>query len=458
MFLFSVSSVFFYCGKADAQSVGGTTSGGNIYCASANSGFINLDAGTYHGTTITWQKSIDGGLTWQPTGTTVITQQSYNNLLVSTCYRALVKDGTFPDSASTVSCINIYPSSVGGTISGGGTFCRIPGSGAGQLHLTGNTSDTIYWQYSINGGTSWNSISSSDTTLLNHPNIAVPTLYWAIVRNGPFQCRTDTSVKASFTFDSVSVAGTITSSDTVCVGINSGTLHLTGNNGHILNWMSSINNGGTWSSIPDTTASDTYTNLLQSTRYTAVVKNGACPSDTAAFASITVVPPSPVNAGVDTTLFAGQAIKLHGTGSGTPLWSPPLGLDSFAIFRPTASPAVTTVYTLTVVDRHSCIASDSVKITIKLREFKGIVANLLTPNGDGVNDSWYIQDILNYPANEVFIYNIYGSLVYTKKGYTNDWQGTYNGSPLPDGTYYYVLKFDDTDYLNKGSLDILRNK
>jgi gliding motility-associated-like protein len=56
------------------------------------------------------------------------------------------------------------------------------------------------------------------------------------------------------------------------------------------------------------------------------------------------------------------------------------------------------------------------------------------------------------------VYNIYGNLVFTKKGYTNDWQGTYNGSALPDGTYFYVLRFDDSDIIIKGALDILKNK
>jgi gliding motility-associated-like protein len=95
---------------------------------------------------------------------------------------------------------------------------------------------------------------------------------------------------------------------------------------------------------------------------------------------------------------------------------------------------------------------------IDLLEFDGTITNLFTPNGDGINDTWFIKDIGKYPESEVFVYNIYGKLVYTKKGYTNDWQGTYNGADLPDGTYYYVLRFEDNDKISKGSLDILRSK
>jgi gliding motility-associated-like protein len=87
-----------------------------------------------------------------------------------------------------------------------------------------------------------------------------------------------------------------------------------------------------------------------------------------------------------------------------------------------------------------------------------MISNLFTPNGDGINDMWYIQDIVNYPENEVFVFNIYGQQVFAKQGYMNDWAGTYNGNALPDGTYYYVLKFSDSEIVVKGSLDILRNK
>lgn len=100
----------------------------------------------------------------------------------------------------------------------------------------------------------------------------------------------------------------------------------------------------------------------------------------------------------------------------------------------------------------------TVVVTVNSLTYNGMVSNLFTPNGDGVNDTWYIQDILNFPDNEVFVYNIYGQQVYTKKPYLNDWDGTYNGNDLPDGTYFYVLRFDNSDVIMKGSLDILRKK
>ena len=68
------------------------------------------------------------------------------------------------------------------------------------------------------------------------------------------------------------------------------------------------------------------------------------------------------------------------------------------------------------------------------------IPNVITPNGDGVNDALVIPGIENYPDHELIIYNQWGDVVYQTRGYKNDWVGTYNGEPLPDGTYFYIFK------------------
>lgn len=439
--------------KINAQSVGGVTSGASTACAGGNAGFITLSG--YTGTILYWKSSTDGGATWSTIINTT-PAQSYNGLLVTTCYRVVVKAGAFPTDSSTISCVTIFPPSVGGSVSGGGTFCAVPGSGSGTLTLSGITGNVLYWQHSTDGGITGDTIANT-TTSLPYTNITQSTVYWAVVRNGT-GCAMDSSTKASFVIDPATVPGTVLSSATACYGINGSTLNLTGKTGNILNWLFSSDNGNTWSSIANTTGSQTYSNLVQTTLYAAVVKNGTCNSDTSSIATITVVTPGPVSAGSDVIIAKGQSTVLHGTGTGTPLWSPALGLDNANIFSPTATPDNSTTYVLTVTDVNSCVNKDTVIVTLSAAEFDGKISNLFTPNGDGINDSWYIQNIQNYPDNEVFVYNIYGNLVYSKKGYTNDWLGTFNGAALPDGTYYYVLRFDNSSVVSKGSLDILKNK
>ena len=437
--------------NANAQSVGGTTSGDGIFCAGNGSGFVSVNG--YTGTILGWLYDTIGDSNMYPIFN-ITDSQFYFGLTVTTCYRAIVQDGSFPPDTSTASCIQIYPPSTGGTIIGGGVFCIAPGTGAGILTLTGYIGDILYWQDSISGNPSWDSIPGTTVTL-TYSNFAENRFYRAIVRSGS-TCPSAFSDTAYFTFDSLSVAGTIASSDTLCPGIDIGNLSLTGNVGGVLNWLSSTDNIN-WTPISNSTALQPYDSLLQTTWYKAVTQNGNCPTDTSSSVELTIIA-NLVSAGNDTTIFLGQSIQLNGTGNGTALWSPIDGLDSITIFNPTATPTATITYLLTVTDNNSCISKDSVLITVDLLEFEGLITNLFTPNGDGINDTWFIKDIGKYPESEVFVYNIYGKLVYTKKGYTNDWQGTYNGADLPDGTYYYVLRFEDNDKISKGSLDILRSK
>ena len=73
----------------------------------------------------------------------------------------------------------------------------------------------------------------------------------------------------------------------------------------------------------------------------------------------------------------------------------------------------------------------------------------VSPNGDGLNDTFIIQGIAQFPDNELSIFNRWGVMVYNKKGYDNSWGGISEGratiakgEELPVGTYYYVLKIE----------------
>jgi len=74
------------------------------------------------------------------------------------------------------------------------------------------------------------------------------------------------------------------------------------------------------------------------------------------------------------------------------------------------------------------------------------IPNVFTPNGDGMNDNFEIPCLGNneYATNKLVVFNRWGDQVYEQRGYTNSWSGTYNGKDLPEGTYYYVLKLNDT--------------
>jgi len=72
-----------------------------------------------------------------------------------------------------------------------------------------------------------------------------------------------------------------------------------------------------------------------------------------------------------------------------------------------------------------------------------VIYNGFTPNGDGTNDKWIIENLENYPDNEVLIFNRWGDKLLYMEDYDNTtvyWDGNNDqGKPLPDGTYYYVI-------------------
>lgn len=192
------------------------------------------------------------------------------------------------------------------------------------------------------------------------------------------------------------------------------------------------------------------------TTYTVTSTKGNC-STTKTF-KVTVVPGITVSAGNNITIIEGQSVQLQGSASaGTYLWTPATGLSATNILNPIAKPLVTTTYTLRVTTALGCTGTDDMDVIVVPYCLKPM--NAITPNGDGINDKWLVTDGNCISNARVHVYNRYGSPVYENKDYKNDWQGTYKGKPVPDGTYYFVIEYkllDGREVQLKGDLTILR--
>jgi gliding motility-associated-like protein len=87
-------------------------------------------------------------------------------------------------------------------------------------------------------------------------------------------------------------------------------------------------------------------------------------------------------------------------------------------------------------------SSDSVTITV--RDFVTPTSTLITPNNDGRNDNLVLKGIETLGKTELIIFDRRGAQVYKAANYNNDWNGVdYNGNPLQDDTYFYVLKSEN---------------
>lgn len=116
----------------------------------------------------------------------------------------------------------------------------------------------------------------------------------------------------------------------------------------------------------------------------------------------------------------------------------------------------TVVYQLCSVNCPDLCDSSEVVIQVGDESLCNIPA-IFTPNSDGVNDFFTIQCLSSseYDDNRVVIFNQYGDEVFFAQPYENNWQGTYNGNPLPAGTYYYIVDFG-TGRIEKGFLILER--
>ena len=109
-----------------------------------------------------------------------------------------------------------------------------------------------------------------------------------------------------------------------------------------------------------------------------------------------------------------------------------------------ATPMVTGIYIVQAITPIGCIEIDTITVTI----IDFIIPSGITPNGDGINDTWIIMNEMSlsyYPNVVVLIYNRWGEKIWqSAKGYPVPWDGkTLKGKDLPMGTYYFIIDFND---------------
>jgi gliding motility-associated-like protein len=131
------------------------------------------------------------------------------------------------------------------------------------------------------------------------------------------------------------------------------------------------------------------------------------------------------------------------------LWVPTSIMPNPYIANPIAVMHETTLVSVQVSDAAGCTATASILIEVDLKP-----NTVLTPNADGKNDTWIVSASGLSNDYQLIIYNRWGSEVLNQQGYSNDWDGTSNGSQLPDGAYYYIIKHGDVVYT--GSINLLR--
>lgn len=293
------------------------------------------------------------------------------------------------------------------------------------------------FEYSINGGTSY-----QPSAVFN--NVAAGT-YTVVVRTVGSSCASSPLTITVGLVNNLSISAG--SGGTICTGA-SFTPTVT-SNATAFSWSPA-------SGVSNPAIANPVLTPQSTTTYTVTATLGTCTAQ--GTVTVNVAPGATANAGIDAFIIAGDAHQVQASATaGAYSWSPSAGLSGTTVLNPTASPQTTTTYTLTVTTPQGCVATDQITITVVAYCIKPMEA--FTPNGDGINDLWLVTNGNCLKAATAQVFNRYGARVFESNDYMNNWDGTYKGKPLPDGTYYFILSYELINgkkvYL-KGNVTILR--
>jgi gliding motility-associated-like protein len=166
-------------------------------------------------------------------------------------------------------------------------------------------------------------------------------------------------------------------------------------------------------------------------------------------ASVTLLMPNSTVTPAPLTIKADDKVRVYGTDNPllTVTYSGFVNKDNAAVLDPPVSVS-TNATAASAVGQYPIIAYGAgaanytfiyLPGTLTIQSLLLVIPNTFTPNGDGVNDTWNIKNMDNYPNSSVNIFNRWGQKLYTSIGYPIPWDGKYNGSALPAGTYYYII-------------------
>ncbi len=173
-----------------------------------------------------------------------------------------------------------------------------------------------------------------------------------------------------------------------------------------------------------------------------------------AFDSVQVImyPVPVVDLGNDTILCGEASVMLDAGNPGAEYtWSTGETTQRIEVF------AGGQIYSVEVSYGGSCTASDEILIReCSLENYFKNIPNLITPNGDGVNDTWFFYEATAFPEIIIEIYDRWGKLVFrSEPGYSHPWDGrSMKGKEMPMDSYHYVIRIGKDEFI--GTVTIVR--
>lgn len=193
---------------------------------------------------------------------------------------------------------------------------------------------------------------------------------------------------------------------------------------------------------------------VETTLYVLTVANNQCKTSDSILITVNKKPVA--NAGPDKVIIKGQSVTLNGNAAGTDVtyeWTPNENIMGDTTLTPVVNPSVNTMYVLHVISNKDCgTATDTALVKVYQQLY---IPNAFTPNGDGINDNWFIEALQAYPGAEVKVFNRYGQMVFDNHGKNIFWDGKFKGVQLTSGAYAYIIDLKNNSTVIKGVVYIL---
>lgn len=229
---------------------------------------------------------------------------------------------------------------------------------------------------------------------------------------------------------------------------------LTATGGDIYAWQpsGSLNN----SAINNPVASPAGT-----TTYTVLITDTLCGNSTQLSTLVTVNPDPVITASRSNDVNCTTPNStLNASGGVQYAWTPAGSLSNPAIASPVATPASTTLYTVTGTDAKGCSNTDTITVKVSTENKGGYqMATAFTPNNDGLNDCYGIKYWGVVTEVEFSIYNRWGERIFFSRNPNACWDGTYKGVTQDPGVFVYMIKAKTTcepSVFRKGTFALIR--
>ena len=168
----------------------------------------------------------------------------------------------------------------------------------------------------------------------------------------------------------------------------------------------------------------------------------------------------------DTTVFAGDAFQINVKGdlANKYEWTPIDYLNCINCRQPICTPERTITYKLEASNIADCIGTDTMRVHVICNDKQFYIPNMISPNGDGNNDVFYVRGKGVRRIKELKIFDRFGKSVFQRENFEANntlyaWDGSINGTLLDAGVFFYYVEIEcilgDT-FIYKGDITILK--